>query len=187
MAIQILYLTFRYQTKKLALSKFNKMRYIIFILFCICFCKTAYTQTDSTLLYLRFPTVPPFSITKVSDSTKFTKDDLAKRKATIIVIFSPDCDHCQHETKELITNINLFKKAQIIMASPLEHRHLKKFYDEYKIADYPNIIMGRDPAYFLGTFYRVRSLPAIFVYDKKGNFISAFDGTVPVQKIAEVL
>jgi len=163
------------------------MKKIIFIICCVCFAKAGFTQTDTSLLYLRFPTVPPFSITKVSDSTKFTKDDLSKKKATIIIIYSPDCDHCQHETKELTANIKLFKKAQIIMASPLEHVHLKKFYEEYKIADYPNIIMGRDPAYFFGTFYHIRSFPAIFVYDKKGNFINTFDGTVPVQKIAEVL
>ena len=73
------------------------------------------------------------------------------------------------------------------MASPLEHSYLKKFYEEYKIADYPNIIMARDASYFFGTFFHVRSLPAIFVYDKKGNFVNSFDGTVSVQKIAESL
>jgi len=144
-------------------------------------------QTDSLPIYLRFPAIPPFSITKVSDSTRFTKDDLSKKKATIIIIFSPDCEHCQHETKELTAHIKLFKKTQIIMASPLEHAHLKKFYEEYKIAEYPNIIMGRDPTYFFGTFYRVHSFPAIFIYDRKGKFITSFEGSVPIEKIAEVL
>lgn len=147
----------------------------------------SHAQTDSTLLYLRFPTVPPFTITKVTDSIRFTKADLSRKKATIIIIFSPDCEHCQHETKELTANIKLFKKAQIIMASPLEHQYLKKFYDDYNIASCPNIIMGRDPGYFFGTFYRIRSFPAIFVYNKKGNFVKEFDGSVPVKKIAEIL
>ncbi len=162
------------------------MKYIILIL-CVCLAKTGLAQEDSTPIYLRFPAVPPFSITKIADSTTFTKADLAKRKATLIIIFSPDCEHCQQETRALTANIRLFKKAQIIMASPLEHRFLKKFYDEYKIADHPNIIMGRDPTYFFGTFYKVRSFPAIFLYDKKGNFVKTFDGSVPVQKIAEFL
>ena len=103
------------------------------------------------------------------------------------MVFSPDCEHCQHETKELTSHIKLFKKAQIIMVSPLEHPILRKFYDEYKIADYPNIIMGRDPSYFFGTFFKVRSFPAIFLYDKKGNFVKAFDGSFPVEQIAEYL
>lgn len=144
-------------------------------------------QSDSTPVYLRFPTVPPFSITKVADSTRFTKADLAKKKATLIFIFSPDCDHCQQETRSLIAHIDLFKHVQIIMASPLEHRILKKFYDEYKIAEHQNIILGRDPAYFLGSFYNIHSFPALFLYNKKGNFVKAFDGSVPVQQIADAL
>lgn len=144
-------------------------------------------QTDSSLIYLRFPTVPPFSIIKVPDSTRFAKDNLSKKKATLIFIFSPDCDHCQNETKSLTANIKLFKKAQIVMASPLEFKHIKQFYEDYKIANYPNIIMGRDPAYFFGTFFKVRSFPAMFLYDKKGNFVKAFDGSVPVTQIAAYL
>lgn len=163
------------------------MKKIICLVLCTCLYKLGMAQADSTLIYLRFPTVPPFSIIKVPDSTRFSKEDLSRKKATIIIIFSPDCDHCQHATKELTTNIRLFKKAQIVMASPLEYSYLKKFYEEYKIADHPNIIMGRDPSYFFGTFFRVRSFPAIFVYDKKGNFIKSFDGSVPIERVAEVL
>lgn len=163
------------------------MKKIICLVLCGCLFVSAKAQADSTLIYLRFPTVPPFSIIKVPDSTRFTKDNLQKKKATVIIIFSPDCDHCQHATKELTANIGLFKKTQIVMASPLEFAYIKKFYEEYKIAEHPNIIMGRDPSYFFGTFFRVRSFPAIFVYDKKGNFIQSFDGSVPVEKIAEVL
>lgn len=163
------------------------MKKIICLVLCACLYKLAMAQADSTLIYLRFPTVPPFNIIKVPDSTRFTKDDLSKKRATVIIIFSPDCDHCQQATKELTANIRLFKKAQIVMASSLEYAYLKKFYGEYKIADYSNIIMGCDPSYFLGTFFRVRSFPAIFVYDKKGNFVQSFDGSVPVEKIAEAL
>lgn len=151
------------------------------------FTLTGFTQADTSLLYLRFPIVPPFNIIKVPDSTRFTKDNLKNKRATIIMVFSPDCDHCQHETKELIKNIELFKKVQIVMASPTAYPYIKKFYEEYEIAKYPNIIMGRDPAYYLGTFYKIRSFPAIFLYNKKGEFVSAFDGSVPVEKIAEAL
>lgn len=163
------------------------MRKYIIGICCLCLIKSGYAQTDSSLLYLRFPTIPPFSIVKTADSTVFTKDDLAKKKATLIFIFSPDCDHCQIETKALTANIKLFKKAQIIMASNQGYTLLREFYNEYKIADYPNIIMGRDPSYFFGSFYKIRTFPSIFLYDKKGNFVKAFDGSVPVTTIASYL
>ena len=83
-------------------------------------------QADSTLSFLQFP-VPPFNIIKAPDSTRFTKSDLSKKKPTVIIIFSPDCEHCQHETKELTGHIDLFKKAQIVMASTMEYSYIKKF------------------------------------------------------------
>lgn len=160
------------------------MKRILVLILITFFGKVSVAQTDSLPVYLRFPTVPPFNIIKVPDSSRFTKDDLTNKKATLIFIFSPDCDHCQNETKSLTANIKLFKKAQIIMASPLDYKLIKQFYVDYKIVNYPNIIMGRDPAYFLGTFYKIRSFPAMFLYDKKGNFVKAFDGSVPVTEIA---
>ncbi|MBK7884076.1 MAG: redoxin domain-containing protein [Chitinophagaceae bacterium] len=90
-------------------------------------CNILYAQTDTVLLYKRFPAIPPFTLTKVPDSTKFSKADLQKRKATIIMIFSPDCEHCQHEVNELKANINLFKKIQIVMASPVDYKFVKNF------------------------------------------------------------
>lgn len=103
------------------------------------------------------------------------------------MIFSPDCEHCRHETEELLKHADLFKKIQIVMASPLEYEFIKQFYDEFKLADHPNFYVGKDPGYFLGTFYHVRAFPSIFLYDKKGNFVKFFDGSVPVEEIPAAL
>jgi thiol-disulfide isomerase/thioredoxin len=148
----------------------------------------SFSQADSTKpVYLRFPTIPQFTIYKASDSTTFTRDNLQKRKPTVFIIFSPDCEHCQHETESLIANIDKFKDAQIVMVEYLSFDEMVKFYKIYKIANYPNITMGRDAKFYLPMFFKVESLPAIYVYDKKGNFKQAFSGSVKVDKIAEAL
>lgn len=149
--------------------------------------KTGFSQADTSLLYLRFPIVPSFRLVNIADSSIFTKQELKKKKATVIMVFSPDCEHCQDETRELTAKIKLFKKAQIVMVSPLDFSYLRKFYDEYGIGSYSNITMGRDPSYFLGTFYKVRSFPSVFVYDKKGNFVDSFVGQHPVEEIAAAI
>lgn len=163
------------------MTKFILLIYLIFS------SVTGMAQADSASMYLQYPTIPYFTITNVSDSTKFSREDLAPKKATIIFIFSPDCGHCQQKIRSVLDNEALFTKAQIIMASPIEHRIIKKFYEEYEIARYPNIIMGNDPGYFLGSFYRVKSLPAIFVYNKKGRLVEAFDDKSPIEEIAKAL
>jgi len=146
---------------------------------------SCFPQQDTSLLYLRFPTIPPFKLIKVPDSTYFTKDDLKKKTPTIVMVFSPDCEHCQEMTKQITANIKLFKKAQIVMATPVGFSYVKKFYEEYKISNYSAITMGRDPTYFLGTFYKVRSFPAIFIYNKKGQLVNWFTGEVELKKIVD--
>jgi peroxiredoxin len=160
----------------------KKLFFLIFILF-----SGFPSFAQDTALYLQFPTIPLFSIIKAPDSSKFTKTDLLKKKATIVIVFSPDCDHCQHEVNEIKANYKLFKKAQLLMVTSSDFKYVKAFYDEYKIADFPLITMGRDPNYMFGTFFKVKSFPAIFLYNKKGNYVTSFDGSVPVKMIADAL
>jgi thioredoxin-related protein len=163
------------------------MKKIIFTFFVLCFFFNGLSQSDSSLIYLRFPTIPAFSITKTPDSTVFTKKDLKKKKATVFFFFNPDCDHCHQETKNLIAKIELLKDVQIIMISIMEYQQIKKFYLDYKIADFPNITMARESTTLLPTFYKIHSIPDVYVYDKKGNFIKNFKGSVPVEEIAKLL
>jgi len=47
--------------------------------------------------YLRFPTLPPFHLLKLDSATYLTKEDVKKNRKTIVMYFSPDCEHCKHE------------------------------------------------------------------------------------------
>ena len=164
------------------------MKRISVSIFILCLSQFCFSQADSTKpVYLRFPTIPLFTIYKASDSTAFTREDLQKKKSTVFIIFSPDCEHCQHETEALIGNIDKFKDAQIVMIDYLPHEEMVKFYNDYKIANYPLITMGRDAKFFFPIFFHIQSLPAIYVYDKKGKFKQAFEGSVKIDKIAEAL
>jgi thioredoxin-related protein len=145
--------------------------------------ETATSQKADTALYLRFPVVPPFTLYKVPDSTKFTKADLNKKKNTLLIVFSPECDHCQHETKAITDAINKFKKIQIVMASWLPYQQIQKFYTDFNIAAYPNITMGWDKSFFLPPYYKLSSLPFMALYDKKGNLLSVYEGSVKIEKI----
>jgi thiol-disulfide isomerase/thioredoxin len=151
-------------------------------------CAVGFSQSDSTApVYLRFPTIPQFNVYKAPDSTSFTRDDLKKNKPVVFMIFSPDCEHCQHETEKLIANIDKFKNSQIVMVTYLPYREMIAFYQNYKIADYPEITMARDTKFFFPVFFKIRNLPSIFVYDKKGNFKKSFEGSINTDLISDEL
>jgi thioredoxin-related protein len=164
-----------------------KKKFILLAFTFLCNTLFAQTATDSLPRYKRIPIVPPFKLVIAPDSVFFIKDKLKKKRATVVMVFSPDCDHCVHSIEDLLAHYDLFKKAQIVMATSLTYSHVKKFYTDLKLEDYPNIKVGTDAAYFLGGFYDVRIYPAIFLYDKKGNFKKAFDGNTKWETIAASL
>lgn len=154
----------------------------IFILFALTFISYAgFSQPDSAKekpIYLRFPTIPEFTIYKAPDSTAFTRNDLKKNKNTLFMIFSPDCEYCQHEIEMLLKDIDKFRNTQIVMITYLPYNEMIKFYHIYKIANYPQITMARDTKFFFPVFFKVQNLPSLYVYDKKGDFKKAFEGDV---------
>ena len=133
--------------------------------------------------YLRFPNIPPFNLLKVDSATYLTKDDIKKNRRTIIIFFSPECDHCKHQTQDILAAIDKFKDIEIVMATFQPFGEMKDFYNYYRIADHANIKMGRDEKYFLPPYYKIQSLPYIALYDKKGNYITHFEGNQKVETI----
>lgn len=152
-------------------------------------CTSVFSQANDTEkpVYLRFPTIPEFTVYKAPDSTAFTRDDLHKKKSTVFIIFSPDCEHCQRETELITKNIASFKNTQIVMVTYLPYEEMIGFYKKYQIANYPQIVMARDTKFFFPVFFKVKNLPSIFVYDKKGKFKKAFEGDVKTQTIINEL
>lgn len=141
------------------------------------------TAADTTPLYKQFPTFPAFKFDNAADSSKWSKDNLKKKKLTLLMVFSPDCEHCQHETKELLARIEEFKKIQIVMITWLPWADMKKFYQDYKIADYPNITMARDPGFQLPPWFKIDNLPFLAFFDKKGKLVSMSEGSISIDKI----
>jgi thioredoxin-related protein len=133
--------------------------------------------------YQRFPTVPPFKLLKVDSATFVTKEDIKKHHLTLIMCFSPECDHCKHQTKDIIAAMDKFKDIEIVMATFQPFAEMKEFYNNFHIADYPNIKMGRDEKYVLPPFYKIQSLPYLALYDKKGNLITTFEGNQKVDTL----
>lgn len=58
------------------------------------------------------------------------------------------------------------------MISTLPMNEISDFYYEMHLQDEPEFTVGMDAKYFFPAFYQVQQLPAMFVYDKKGQLVS---------------
>ena len=141
-----------------------------------------YSQADSTQpAYKKFPFFPPVKLVLPGNAI-FTKEDLPKKTAVMLMIFSPMCEHCKKETEELIKNIDQFSKSIIVMATMMPYDSMMSFREKYKLAAYDNIIVGQDTHFFLPSFFAINTLPFLAFYDKKGKLISVFEGSMPIDK-----
>jgi len=147
-----------------------------------------YCQQDSALLapYKRFPTIPPFKLLNIDSTGYFTKADLKKNKPVLIILFNPDCDHCKHEIEQIIEDMDEFKEVQIVMATMMPFDLMKSFYEKYGLNKFDNITMGRDFQYLLPSFYQIRFMPYLAMYDKKGNLLTTFEGTMKMEDLVNV-
>jgi thioredoxin-related protein len=154
-------------------------------LFLLAFSGNLSAQQDSFNVppYKRFPVVPPFKLLKADSVSLFTKADLKKNKPVLVIIFSPECDHCQHETEQIIKHINDFKKIQIVMATTWPLNMMKDFCTKYGLQRFDNIIAGKDINNMLPSFYSIRNMPFLAFYDKKGKLIDTFEGSLPIEKV----
>jgi thioredoxin-related protein len=148
---------------------------------------TAFSQTSEskniTPKYISNPYITEFTVYKAPDSTLFTNENLRKKEATLIMIFSPECGHCQNETKELIKNIDHFKNTQILMVTWLPYTEMMSFYHDYKIAQQPQITMAWDKKDFFLPYYRVQMYPQLVVYDKNGKYVNSFSGSINLEDV----
>lgn len=147
----------------------------------------ANAQTDSLAPYLRNPVLPQFSILQPDSSTWFTKNDLKRGRKAMIMLFSPDCDHCKKQTDIIVDNIDKLKDLEIVMTTFQPVEKMRRFYEKYGLAKYPNIHVGRDVRYFFGPFYRFRYSPFLAIYDERENLIKVYEGGAKGDKLLEAL
>jgi thioredoxin-related protein len=133
--------------------------------------------------YLKNPGIPPFRLLEVDSVHYVTNSDLKKNHKVLIMFFSPECDHCKHQMRDILADINKFKDIEILMATFQPFEEMKNFYNYYRIQDHSNILMGRDEKYMFPPYFRMQSLPFLALYDKKGQFIKRFEGNQKADSI----
>ncbi|HTB51609.1 MAG TPA: TlpA disulfide reductase family protein [Ferruginibacter sp.] len=162
------------------------MKKLILSLLILSIAQLSFAQEDTSFNFLRYTSIPAFEIAKAPDSVIVTNKEVVKRgHPFMLVFFSPDCEHCQKETKEFLAYKKELKDVQVLMVSPMPYEHIKQFYKDYSIDSLPNFTIGQDWAYHLGNKLRPHFFPTILLYDKVGNYITGFTGNVAIPKILE--
>ena len=143
-------------------------------------------QTDSLKPYEKNRSLPDFSLLNI-DSVLFTPQVLAKDKNIIVMLFSPDCSHCQKQLDELLSIGEVARNTELLMISfmPLEFNRI--FYQKNKLEKYPYVYLGKDYKGFCISFYKPHTVPVLVFYNKKREFVSINYGNMDKAEILKAL
>lgn len=98
----------------------------------------------------------------------FTYQDLKKNTPTVLVYFSPTCDHCKHFMDALMRNENRLKNKQIILITYQPVNEIKAFDESYNIATKPYFKIGTEGLTFIvQKYYNIQKFPYIVLYNKQ--------------------
>ena len=173
-------------------------RFILFIL-AVCFFSGSYAQvkeipkdgaskmTDS-LPYQKYPTLPAFNVMLLDSSTIVNTFNIPEGKPTLIMFFDPECKHCQAETKMLTAKMDSLKDIRFYMVTSVhDFNKIRNFYNEYHLGDYKNIeVVGRDYEYFFITYYGIKYVPDMVLYDGHKKLLKFFEGHTTVRELYDL-
>lgn len=150
-------------------------------------CVNAQAKTRDSLPYQKYPGLPAFNVLLQDSATIFNTYYIPEGKPTVIIFFSPDCDHCQQTTKAIVEKMDSLNGAHFLFLTPMSLAILRPFSKEMKLNGYKNITVGKDYEYFFPKFYGANYVPYVAVYDRKKKFVKMWEGRLKIEDLIQVL
>jgi hypothetical protein len=109
---------------------------------------------------------------------------LKKGKPIMVMIFSPECEHCGHVTDSLKQMRTLFKNTQIVMVAEERNKHLMKGFVEHEALKNDPLFknIGVDNNLIIA-LYTNEILPQLIFYDAHHKLVKIFDGQYKLEEV----
>lgn len=138
---------------------------LLFIICVICSSLIKYWRNIQAIRY--FPTFSAWTI----EGEESTIDTWDKTSYTCLVFFNPDCGACKEKIRHIITLNNDFDNLQWLFLTPAQYEEVSRFIAETGLYGTSNATTLLLDSSALFTHYRIRNLPAFFLYGPDGELI----------------
>lgn len=112
---------------------------------------------------------------------------LGGNHASLVMYFSPDCDHCQNEAKTLRKHLPDFGQIEIIMLSMQDATETRAFAREYHLDSLPNVHFYLDKAHQFPLLFGTRGFPIILLYSDTHHLVRLFKGETRPDRLTAAL
>jgi len=126
---------------------------------------------------------PSFNILLADSTTRLNTDTIKEGSPIVLLYFSPDCEHCQKETEQILHHMDSLKEARFYFVTNDPFDRLRTFKGYYKLDRFPNVTLGRDEDFFLLRHFKGAYPPYLVLYDRQKRQRAAYQGDTPVDTI----
>jgi len=115
-------------------------------------------------------------------------EDLENNANLFVMIFNPNCSHCQDETMLLGQNGDLFKKSKLVLVAGANmHPYMDDFIKYTNFEKYPFMYLGIDSSDYTKKVFLYKALPQINIYNKHRKLIKTFSGEIVIDSLKKYI
>lgn len=129
--------------------------------------------------------LPKISLTTL-DGKKIATENLLGH-AVILILFQPDCDHCQREAEEIKKNIKSFEGYQLYFVSADSAEQVAKFASDYKLSEESNVSFATTKLQDVLSGFGPIPAPSLYIYNAAGNLVQKFNGETDINLVLKEL
>jgi hypothetical protein len=105
----------------------------------------------------------------------------------VLVLFQPDCDHCQHEAEDIREHLASFNGYTLYFISSASMAEIEKFASDYKLSGNSNVVFGWTATENVLNNFGPIQAPSVYIYADQGKLIQKFNGQTDVSVILKYL
>ncbi len=148
-------------------------------------CSTPVKKEEKKAEVVQENKLPNMKLVKL-DGKEFNAKTLLGSK-TILILFQPDCDHCQNEAKQIAERLPAFASYVVYFVSSAPLKDIEKFSQEYKLSGKPNIHFATAGFQSIVDNYGPIPAPSIYIYSSTGSIENSFNGEMEIDVVIKYL
>jgi len=126
--------------------------------------------------------IPLFEFTSI-EGTTFSKYDLQKNRATILVYFDPSCSLCEKSALLFYKFQKLHNTSQVLFVSTSNIEQIKTYIKKFNLENVSNIKFYTTSFDSFYNIFKETNTPTYILYNKDGEHIKTINEEVPARII----
>lgn len=117
------------------------------------------------------------------DGDEFTIAHLTSGAPILFNYFSTECVFCQSEITDIANHQQLQESATLVFISDEPPDVIKQFLRNHGVDENPNFLFLVDSGSEVKEYYRIRSVPATYLYNPNGELVEFFRGQIRAETL----